>query len=351
MRDTAFRLLDGFQREFPLCSRPFAVIAERVGLTEAEVIVKLRQLQARGAVSRVGGTIVPGRIGAATLAAMAVPEERLEAVAALVSGCREVNHNYQREHELNLWFVVTAASEERVKAVVRSIERRARCGKVLELPMVEAYYVDLGFHLGAQGATAGRQARSVPPSPIDQAPYSLSESQHAVLAALQEGLPLTARPYAEIGARCEMSEDAVLAELGCLLRERVIARLGVIVRHRELGYGANAMVVWDVPNPEVRAAGLSTAQAAFVTLCYRRLRHLPLWPYNFYCMIHGASRAEVTARIDELTERCGLRRYPRAVLFSRRCFKQRGARYVEGDAHGRDRPLDREPDAERVPYC
>lgn len=350
MRDTAFRLLDGFQREFPLCSRPYAVIAERIGLAEAAVIARLRRLQARGAVSRVGATFVPGRVGAATLAAMAVPDERLEAVAALVSGYREVNHNYQREHDLNLWFVVAAASEERVKAVVRAIERRARCGKVLELPMVEAYYVDLGFHLGAQRAGKRRAMGSAPSSRIGTVRYPLSVSQRAVLAAVQEGLPLSARPYAEIGARCGMSEGAVIAELGRLLRERVIARLGVIVRHRKLGYRANAMVVWDVPNPKVRTVGLSTAEADFVTLCYRRLRYLPLWPYNLYCMIHGTSRSEVAAHIDELTERCGLERYPRAVLFSRRCFKQRGARYVEGEAHGRDRPLDREPDAERIPH-
>ncbi len=350
MQDARFRLLNDFQREFPLCSRPYAAIGEGLGLTEAEVIVKLRQLQARGCVSRVGATLVPGRVGAATLAAMTVPEERLEAVAALVNGYREVNHNYQREHDLNLWFVVTAASEKRVKAVLRGIERRARCGQIVELPMVEAYYIDLGFHLGAQGAADKRRMRSMPPSPIGPAPYPLSASQRAALAALQEGLPLTARPYAEIGARCGMSEGAVIAGLGRLLRERVIARLGVIVRHRKLGYRANAMVVWDVPNPEVRTVGLSTAQADFVTLCYRRLRYLPLWPYNLYCMIHGTSRSEVAAHIDELTERCGLERYPRAVLFSRRCFKQRGAHYVEGEAHGRDRPLDRERDAERVPH-
>ena len=350
MREEKFRLLDEFQRDFPLCPRPYAEIGERLGLPEAEVIVTLRQCQARGTVSRVGATIVPGRVGAATLATMAVPDERLEAVAELVNGYSEVNHNYEREHELNLWFVVTASREARVQAVVREVERRARCGRVLALPMVEAYYVDLGFSLNA-GDAVGRRAAGSALSPISPARYPLAAPERALLSAVQGGVPLAARPYAEIGLRSGMSEDEVIAGLGCLLRERVIGRLGVIVRHRGLGYNANAMVVWDVPNVDVRAVGSSVARADFVTLCYRRLRDLPHWPYNLYCMIHGTSRDAVEARIGELTERCGLEPYPRAVLFSRRCFRQRGARYVEEASDGRYRPEHRESAAGRVSHC
>lgn len=349
MRAETLRLLDEFQRDFPLCSRPYAKIGERLGLSEAEVIVTLRQCQARGTVSRVGATIVPGRLGAATLATMAVTAERLEAVAELVNSYPEVNHNYEREHELNLWFVITASHAARVQAVVREIERRARSGKVLELPMVEAYYVDLGFGLNADDAV-GRRAAGPAPSPFAPASYPLAASERTLLAALQEGVPLSARPYAEIGLRAGMSEDVVIAELARLLRERVIGRLGVIVRHRELGYRANAMVIWNVPNAEVHAVGSSVARADFVTLCYRRLRYLPHWPYNLYCMIHGTSRDAVAARINELTEHCGLDRYPRAVLFSRRCFKQRGARYVEEVNVGRYRPEHRESAAGRVSH-
>jgi DNA-binding Lrp family transcriptional regulator len=350
MRAAKLRLLDEFQRDFPLCPRPYAEIGERLDLTEVEVIVTLRQLQARGCVSRVGATIVPGRVGAATLATMAVPDERLETVAELVNSYPEVNHNYEREHEFNLWFVVTASREARVQAVVREIERRARCGKVLELPMVEAYHIDLGFGLTAANAV-GRRAPGSAPFPIAPASYALAVPELALLAALQEGVPLTARPYVEIGLRAGMSEDAVIAALARLLRERVIGRLGVIVRHRELGYRANAMVVWDVPNAEVRTVGSSMARADFVTLCYRRLRYLPHWPYNLYCMIHGTNRDAVAARIGELMERCGLERYPREVLFSRRCFRQRGARYVDEVTDGRYRPEHRESAAEWVSHC
>jgi DNA-binding Lrp family transcriptional regulator len=108
----------------------------------------------------------------------------------------------------------------------------------------------------------------------------------------------------------------------------VISRFGVIVRHHELGICANAMVVWDVPDARVREAGTILRALSCVTLCYRRPRRLPAWPYNLFCMIHGRKRAKVEALADEATAAAGLERCERAVLFSLRRFKQRGARYV-----------------------
>lgn len=140
------RLLNDFQRDLPLSPTPFADMAEELGVGEAEVITGLEGLRERGAISRVGPVLRPQRVGASTLAAMAVPPERLEAVAELVNGYTEVNHNYEREHRFNLWFVATAPDEERLHAVLDEIEARTGC-EVLDLPMVEDYHIDLGFKL------------------------------------------------------------------------------------------------------------------------------------------------------------------------------------------------------------
>ena len=115
-------------------------------MTEAEVLERLGRLQAQGAISRIGAVLTPHRAGWSTLAAMAVPAEELDEVAELVSSYAEVNHNYEREHELNLWFVVTAPSRERVELVLQEIETRTRL-PVLDLPLLEAYRLDLGFAL------------------------------------------------------------------------------------------------------------------------------------------------------------------------------------------------------------
>ena len=139
-------LLNDFQHEFPLTPTPYADMARALGVSEDEVIARLRELKQAGAVSRVGAVLRPNTVGASTLAAMAVPAEELEPVAAVVSGYAEVNHNYEREHRLNLWFVATAPDAARLQAVLDDIA--ARTGyEVLSFPLVEDYHIDLGFEL------------------------------------------------------------------------------------------------------------------------------------------------------------------------------------------------------------
>lgn len=162
---------------------------------------------------------------------------------------------------------------------------------------------------------------------INQHLAQLDAIDDALIRAIENGLPLCSRPYAEIARQLGIDEQQVLARLAGLQQQGVIKRMGVIVRHRELGYRANAMLVWDVPDERVSELGRCLSQYDFITLCYRRPRVLPDWPYNLFCMIHGKSREDVLQRIDWLIEQCHLESLPHHVLFSRRRFKQRGAVY------------------------
>jgi DNA-binding Lrp family transcriptional regulator len=140
------RLLNDYQRNFPLTSTPYADIAEQLGVSEQLVLTTLRRLKERGVISRLGPVFKPKRVGASTLAAMAVPEERLNEVARIVNRYNEVNHNYEREHEFNLWFVVTASDKQRISEVLDEI-RQATGLQILDLPMEQSYHIDLGFPL------------------------------------------------------------------------------------------------------------------------------------------------------------------------------------------------------------
>ena len=155
----------------------------------------------------------------------------------------------------------------------------------------------------------------------------VSDDERRLIAALQPGLPLTSRPYAAVADAAGMSEDEAIECIGTLIERGVIKRFGIVVRHRELGYSANAMVVWDVPNDLVAEIGRRMAESPAVTLCYRRPRRRPDWQYNLFCMIHGRDRSAVARQVEELAEELGITNVPRAVLFSRRRFKQRGADY------------------------
>ncbi len=326
----SFALLNDFQRDFPLVARPFQILATACGVTETEVLRTLRDLAARGAVSRVGAVFAPGRIGASTLAALRVPAQRLDEVAAAVSALPEVNHNYAREHEFNLWFVASAAERVTLERVLTSIANDTRCA-LLDLPLLKEYRIDLGFDLtNRRHETMLTGRRPAPVCPLNAAELRL-------LCALQDGIDLVANPFQALARAAALSEQTVLASIERWVAQGTIRRFGVIVRHHELGYHANAMAVWDVPAALVDDLGQRAACVPGVTLAYRRRRQLPTWPYNLFCMVHGKERDESLATVEEIARAARLGGYSHAVLFSCRRFKQRGVRYSRAEsvaAHG-----------------
>ena len=321
------RLLNDYQHGFPLRSRPFLEIGEQVGLSEETVIAHIARLSEQGYISRVGPVFSPGAIGCSTLAALAVPPEQLESVANWISSLREVNHNYQREHRYNLWFVVAGPHQACVNQVLDAIRQRTGLA-LLVLPLLEQFHIDLGFDLHGNGhgsaglRTTGARARGT------LGRTHLDAWQTSLVSTLQGGIPLIPQPFAKLSDDDRLVEDRILTQLEAWCCEGVLKRFGIVVRHHELGYRDNAMVVWDIPDGQASAVGLSVARQQGVTLCYRRPRHLPDWPYNLFCMIHGKDRDAVHRTIATVSENAGLTTFASQVLFSNRRFKQCGARYV-----------------------
>ena len=151
LTDLHKRLLNDFQRDFPLSPRPYQDIADALGVSEADVLSALNELNEGNYISRIGPIIPPNQIGVSTLVAMAVPELQLQAVADKISAYPEVNHNYEREHRLNLWFVAIAADAAHLLAVLDAIEQDTGY-KTLSLPLVDDFFIDLGFKLDLQHA-------------------------------------------------------------------------------------------------------------------------------------------------------------------------------------------------------
>ena len=327
MQALTSRLLNDFQRNFPLDPAPFARIARCLDTTAETVLATLKELQARGAVSRVGPVFRPNTVGVSTLAAMAVPAQELETTAAIVSAFPQVNHNYEREHRFNLWFVVTAENRLALQETLWDIQESTGCA-VLSLPLLRDYHIDLGFRMQLEDHSGFAQLAPDPAAAaLESALQSRRDGAEDFIQVVQDGLPLVERPYREIGDRLGWSEQAVIDTLQGMIDDGIIKRLGVVVRHHELGYRANAMVVWDVPDDRVDALGQQLGRQDCVTLCYQRPRRLPDWPYNLFCMVHGRDRDDVLACIGCMAEGLGLEAVAHAVLFSGRRFKQRGARY------------------------
>lgn len=311
-------LLNPWQRGFPLVRDPFHQIARQARMEVNAVLAGYAQLQASGALSRIGGVFAGHAGGAALLAAMAVPPARLGAVAAQVSAHPGVNHNYEREHTYNLWFVMTGQDDAAVCSAMAALEQQTGL-PALQLRMERAYRIDLGFDLRSSTAPtpmAAAPARSIVP---------IAAADRPLAALLEAGVPLEPHPFDHWAQALGRTPQQVLQTLQHWLDSGTLRRLGAIVRHHELGFDANAMTVFDVPEGEVDARGELLARQAGVTLAYRRAR-APGWPYNLYCMVHGRDRAAVQEVIARVVARTGLGGAAHEVLFSRQRFKQTGPR-------------------------
>lgn len=138
------QLIDQFQKSFPICSRPFKVVAQRLGVLESEVLEALQKLKSQNVLSRLGPVFAPNKVGVSTLAALKLAEDQLESVAEKISELDSVNHNYEREHAYNLWFVITAANEAQLLQEIKKIESIAQ-SPLLNLPLEREFFIDLSF--------------------------------------------------------------------------------------------------------------------------------------------------------------------------------------------------------------
>lgn len=322
-----WRLMNDWQRALPLVPRPFQVIAERLETTEDRVVERLKGLIETGAITRVGATCRPNTLAASTLAAVAAPEGRIEQVAEIINAQEGVNHSYQRENEWNIWFVATGPTRAFVNDILARITRQTGL-RVLDLRLKRPFNVDLGFALD------GSNALPTPRNRPDQ--IEIQDGDRAIMQALSEGMSPTACPFAELADRLGQSEAVIISRVRELAEAGIVSRIGLIVRHRALGWRANAMCVFVVPPEEIETCGTALTQVQGVTLCYERRPVPDVWPYTLYCMIHGRSRAETLDVLSQARVAAGLVPYAYRILFSTRCFRQQGALIdvSSGERHG-----------------
>lgn len=155
---------------------------------------------------------------------------------------------------------------------------------------------------------------------------SLDEIDRQIVLATQSGLPLVPHPYHAIAQQLGITAAEVMLRMRNMIDSGVIRRIGVIPNHYALGYKANGMTVWDVPDDQIDALGKKIGDLEFVSHCYHRPRHLPDWPYNFFAMVHGHNRSEVEAFVHHIAELIGDADRGHEILYSTRILKKTGLR-------------------------
>ena len=326
--DVDAALIDEFQSGFPIRERPFEAVGEQLGVSPEEALERVERLREAGVFRRFGAVLNPPVIGSSTLAAVSAPEDRFDEVAEIINGYRQVNHNYARDHEWNMWFVVTAGSRETRDGILADIEARTGLS-VLVLPMLTDYYIDLEFPVvnGDRFARESIEYTDASATRISEdAAANFSDLDRRLLLAIQEGFPLSATPYRDIADAVGADVSDVLVAIEGLLADGCIKRIGCVVNHIVTGFDSNCMVVWDVPDDELDERGEAVGELPYVTLCYHRPRRSDQdWQYNLFTMIHGREAEAVDAKIDELAS--DHLPFDHDRLYSTATLKQTGARY------------------------
>ena len=296
------RLQDGL----PLVSEPFAGIAAELGLEVDDLLARVARLRETGAITRFGPFYDAAALGGAfCLCAIAVPEERFDAVAEQVNALPEVAHNYAR------------AQAQHVVRPRHGGAGRHRGGRARDRARD-----------GPRGA-ALPQARGV----LHRLPgggMSIDAIDRRIIAATQAGLPIVARPYAAVAEQTGLAEDEIVARLASMQARGIVRRIAAAPNHYALGMAANGMTVWDVDDAEASRLGALVGALDFVSHAYLRPRALPDWPYNLFAMAHGADRAEVEEKRAEIAALLGPACRSGDVLYSTRILKKTGLRLAGG---------------------
>lgn len=301
-------LYQQLQRDFPLNARPYRQMAGAIGLCEHDLLSLLARDIGSGRISRIGARFAPDAIGASTLAALAVPVARIDAVARRLNADPAVCHHYARSgHRYNLWFVAGARNPGALGDVMGKIAEDVR-QIPLDLPL------ERDFHLNG----------GLPLRPV------MTDRDWRLVAALEDGLPLTPEPYHAVARATGIAPHEIWRRLAYWRSAGVVVHLGAMLRARQFGYLHNAMCVWNVPDARVEAVGRRVARLPAVARCQLRRRRGQAWPFNLLAMIHARNPAEMQQAFEGLASVSGLAGVHGTVLRARCCFRQRGIRYGKG---------------------
>jgi DNA-binding Lrp family transcriptional regulator len=316
---TGDALLVALQKGLPLERRPFACLGAAAGLGEEAVLARVRDLFDSGVARRFGAVFDSHSLGyRSTLCAADVPAERLEAAGAVFADHPGVTHAYERDGRPNLWFTLTAPAADLPREFERLAARLAPA-PVLNLPALRKFKIEAVFG-GADAPEGEPEARHPGASSGGAAsPGALTEGERRIVRMLQGSLPVSADPFGAAAVELGMDPEALLELLRRWQQAGLIRRIGLILRHRRLGFAANSMCVWPVAAERIEAAGRVCARSPHVTHCYER-PSTPAFPYNLYAMIHARTSGEAGRIFQRLGSDAGL---PEGrMLWSVREFKK-----------------------------
>ncbi len=316
-------ILNEIQWTFPLVPRPYSQIAKKFHVTDEEIMQRLRTLKETGILRQLSAIFDTRRLGyKSALVAMAIEPEKLERVASQINRHHGVSHNYERNHEYNLWFTLAVPPGSDLKSEIDKFSKLSGIKKVRLLPTIKL------FKIGVKLEMVEEKKADVKPTEekkkIQEVKFVVTEEDKDCIRELQRDLEIIERPFLKSAQKIGVTEEQLLEKAKYYEDIGVMRRFAAILRHREVGFVANGMIVWKVPTERIEEVGTKLGSFPQVSHCYQRPVY-PDWPYSVFSMVHCKTSEEAQDMANQIQKLIGVDEYK--ILFSSREFKKTRVEY------------------------
>lgn len=327
MSDLEKNLLNEIQQDLPIVTRPFIHLAEKLGVSEQEVLQAAQRLKGEKVIRQISAIFDTRSLGyESSLVAAKIPSDRLDEAAALINTHPGVTHNYARNHAYNLWYTVAVPPNSilGLQKTVDLLHQLSGAEITRLMPTLKLYKIGVNFDVAGNNKPADKTVKPAYTDKDRTPDQPLTQKEMDFVLQLQQDLPIIEEPYAEICQKLNLSIEE-LAVIGKDLQKRgKMRRISAVLHHRKAGFTANAMGVWEVPEDRCEELGPKMGGYRAVSHCYRRPTY-PDWPYTVFTMVHGKSVKECENVIKTISEETGIKSY--FALYSTKEFKKTRVSY------------------------
>lgn len=316
-------ILNEIQWTFPLVPRPYSDIAKKFQISDEEFMNRLRTLKEAGIIRQLSAIFDTRRLGyKSALVAMAIDADKLDSIANQVNKHPGVSHNYERNHEYNLWFTLAVPPGSDLKSEIDKFSKLQGINKVRMLPTIKLFKIGVKLEMVEEKKAEVKPVEEK--KKIREVKFVATEEDKKYIRELQKDLEITERPFLKAAQNLGITEEQILEKAKYYEEIGVMRRFAAILRHREVGFLANGMIVWNVPEEKIDQVGAQLGAFPQVSHCYQRPVY-PDWPYNVFSMIHCKSNDDAQKIAREIQEQINVHDYK--ILFSSKEFKKTRVEY------------------------
>lgn len=319
------KILNEIQWLFPLTDKPFLEIAQHHNTTEIDIMNRISAMKENGLIRQINAIFDTRRLGyKSALIAFAVKPEKLDYVANEVNKHPGVSHNYERNHEFNMWFTLAIPPNSEMKATLDKMASLDGIIKYRLLPTLKMYKIGVKLDMVNDDSINPKPTEEI--KELNPEKIHLTELDKDFIRELQKDLEIIPEPFVKSAEKLSISTEELFDKAREFEKDGIMRRYAAILRHRDAGFTANGMIVWKVPDNIIDKIGFKLATFSQVSHCYRRPTY-PDWEFNLFSMIHARSFDSAEKIAKEISNT--IRIYNYKILFSSREFKKERVKYFE----------------------